>query len=83
MVEATGFEPAASWSRTKRSTELSHTPILNYMTHIFRADCIRRAISNCQYILAQAAAYVNCFFAKLRTVRQRCTKKCKGRGEEL
>ncbi len=27
MVGVTGFEPAASWSRTKRSTELSHTPI--------------------------------------------------------
>ena len=28
MVGVTGFEPAASWSRTKRSTELSHTPII-------------------------------------------------------
>ena len=27
MVGVTGFEPAASWSRTKRSTKLSHTPI--------------------------------------------------------
>ncbi len=27
MVGVTGFEPAASWSRTKRSTELSHTPM--------------------------------------------------------
>ena len=26
LVGVTGFEPAASWSRTKRSTELSHTP---------------------------------------------------------
>ena len=26
MVGVTGFEPAASWSRTKRSTKLSHTP---------------------------------------------------------
>ena len=24
MVETTGFEPATSWSRTKRSTKLSH-----------------------------------------------------------
>ena len=24
VVEATGFEPAASWSQTKRSTKLSH-----------------------------------------------------------
>ena len=27
MVGVTGFEPAASWSRTKRSTKLSHTPV--------------------------------------------------------
>ena len=27
MVGVTGFEPATSWSRTKRSTKLSHTPI--------------------------------------------------------
>ena len=26
LVGVTGFEPAASWSRTKRSTKLSHTP---------------------------------------------------------
>ena len=28
MVGMTGFEPAASWSQTKRSTKLSHIPIL-------------------------------------------------------
>ena len=27
MVGVRGFEPPASWSRTKRSTELSHTPL--------------------------------------------------------
>ena len=27
LVGVTGFEPAASWSQTKRSTKLSHTPI--------------------------------------------------------
>ena len=26
-VGVTGFEPAASWSQTKRSTKLSHTPV--------------------------------------------------------
>ncbi len=30
LVEVTGFEPAASSSRTKRSTKLSHTSILNF-----------------------------------------------------
>jgi hypothetical protein len=32
MVGVTGFEPAASWSRTKRSTNLSHTPICSVPT---------------------------------------------------
>ena len=32
MVEVTRFELAASSSRTKRSTKLSHTSILNYKT---------------------------------------------------
>lgn len=36
MVEVTGFEPAASSSRTKRSTKLSHTSILNF--HIRLVD---------------------------------------------
>lgn len=26
MVGVTGFEPMASWSRTKRDTKLRHTP---------------------------------------------------------
>ena len=26
MVGMTGFEPATSWSRTRRSTKLSHIP---------------------------------------------------------
>ena len=30
MVEATGFEPAASASRTQRSTKLSHASIFNF-----------------------------------------------------
>ena len=27
MVGVTGFEPMASWSRTKRTTKLCHTPM--------------------------------------------------------
>ena len=38
LVGVTGFEPAASWSRTKRSTELSHTP--QYFVFCFRNVCI-------------------------------------------
>ena len=35
MVGKTGFEPAASWSQTKRSTKLSYFPIaLYYNTNI-------------------------------------------------
>ena len=30
LIGVTGFEPAASWSRTKHSTELSHTPMCQY-----------------------------------------------------
>ena len=29
MVEATGLEPAASWSQTKHSTKLSYASIIN------------------------------------------------------
>lgn len=29
LVGVSGFEPEASWSRTKRDTKLRHTPILN------------------------------------------------------
>ncbi len=27
MVGVAGFEPAASWTRTKRDTKLRHTPL--------------------------------------------------------
>jgi hypothetical protein len=30
MVGMTGFEPATSWSRTKRSTKLSHIPNISH-----------------------------------------------------
>ena len=31
MVGVTGLEPMASWSRTKRSTKLSYTPMMSQM----------------------------------------------------
>ncbi len=40
MVEATGFEPAASASRTQRSTKLSHASISIYFSPQ-NHDCIR------------------------------------------
>ena len=33
LVEVTGLEPAASASRTQRSTKLSHTSLLNFICH--------------------------------------------------
>ena len=33
LIGVTGFEPAASWSRTKHSTGLSHTPITVILYH--------------------------------------------------
>ena len=33
FIGVTGFEPAASWSRTKHSTGLSHTPITIVVYH--------------------------------------------------
>ena len=33
IIGVTGFEPAASWSRTKHSTGLSHTPIACILYH--------------------------------------------------
>jgi hypothetical protein len=45
MVETTGFEPATSWSRTKRSTKLSHVSRLpfpanefDYSTYQFKSE---------------------------------------------
>ena len=31
LVGVAGFEPAASWTRTKRDTKLRHTPIVLYI----------------------------------------------------
>ena len=34
VVGVTGFEPAASWSRTKRTTKLCHTPRPNHYSTV-------------------------------------------------
>ena len=36
MVGMAGFEPATSWSRTKRATSLRYIPTEFYYNHIFR-----------------------------------------------
>jgi hypothetical protein len=38
VVGLAGFEPAASWSRTKRSTKLSHSPKKNVLHRALRAS---------------------------------------------
>ena len=38
LVGVTGFEPAASWSRTKRSTKLSHTPIFFFRREYYNTE---------------------------------------------
>ncbi len=32
LVGVTGFEPTTSWSRTKRTTKLCHTPLFDFLT---------------------------------------------------
>ena len=38
MVGATGFEPAASYSRSKRSTKLSHAPTNRNIISYYKTD---------------------------------------------
>ena len=40
LVEVTGLEPAASASRTQRSTKLSHTSLLNFICHRLTFYCL-------------------------------------------
>ena len=39
LVGVTGFEPTTSWSRTKRSTKLSHTPIFSAVLNTADLSC--------------------------------------------
>ena len=38
MVGATGFEPATSWSQTKRAAKLRHAPFCNFDITISSVD---------------------------------------------
>ena len=42
MVGVSGFEPEASWTRTKRDTKLRHTPMQQYTLYGFFARVSRR-----------------------------------------
>ncbi len=49
MVGVTGFEPTASWSRTKRATKLRYTPNSNFQ-HIYTDSFNLRYISYHTYM---------------------------------
>ena len=61
LVGVTGFEPAASWSRTKRSTKLSHTPVF-----FFRREYYNTEKGVCQAQSAQKQKGKNKPFRKRR-----------------
>ena len=63
MVGVTGFEPAASWSRTKRSTKLSHTPIATSYNAAGNANTAA-FIPNIS-IIAQGFRFVNLYRKKI------------------
>lgn len=48
MVGVRGFEPPASWSRTKRSTKLSHTPNI---TIIYKSTAKRNSFCKINHSL--------------------------------
>ena len=49
LVDATGFEPATSASRTQRSTKLSHASLIDYL-------------KSCLIIIAHLPCFVQIFF---------------------
>ena len=63
LVGVTGFEPAASWSRTKRSTKLSHTPMLQ------RRQAILPSFFKTCYIISPRGEKVNSFSEKMKNRR--------------
>ncbi len=67
MVEATGFEPAASASRTQRSTKLSHASTYN---------------NSCQIIILKLVVFVKSFTKYLILVYQNYFGKNKTKGSD-
>ena len=56
LVGVRGFEPPASWSRTKRSTKLSHTPSINkdnYKTVLHKIQVQISQKTNCKALYMQ------------------------------
>ena len=65
MVGVSGFEPEASWTRTKRDTKLRHTPICNIdiilktgakVKHFFFVSGIKIFFENSRKLLDNSAA---------------------------
>src|SRR4051794_33433387 len=50
-IETTGFEPATSWSRTKRSTKLSHVSEYCYTRATAGFEPATHSLGNCRSIL--------------------------------
>ena len=44
MVRVPGFEPGASWTRTKRDTKLRHTPMSSFYIIFFSGPSVKRNI---------------------------------------
>ncbi len=60
LVGASGFEPPASWSRTRRSTRLSHAPKNLIITLRFRRPRLIRSRSDCRECKSATAGPLPC-----------------------
>ena len=61
MVGVTGFEPAASWSRTKRTTKLCHTPMVIFSLFSVSGQTCGQATCNGKFIQLFAADLCSVF----------------------
>ena len=48
MVEATGLEPAASWSQTKHSTKLSYASLISFIIIPVSTRFVNPFYKNCK-----------------------------------
>ncbi len=53
MVEMTGFEPAASASRTQRSTKLSHISLFIFLSTLTKDNRLRRAATQLPFAVPE------------------------------
>ena len=62
MVGARGFEPPTSWSRTRRSTRLSHAPTETNALRVTHATLICRMRTPLLFLVLAASACADCRF---------------------